>query len=306
MAKPGLSVLIPIYNFSVVNLVNDLLSQFEKCVIDFEIRLYDDCSAIATNELNTVIAGKFGVVYSVLPQNLGRAKIRNLLAKEALFEYLLFLDCDCALCSNNFIKTYADLLIGSTVFAANGGRKYKSFANYDPENYLHWLVGKNREEKTAFERSGKPYGSFMLDNLLIQKQVFDIILLDDKIDTYGHEDTKFGFDLERRNIEILHLDNPTYHIGLNSAHEFLEKSNLAVIVLCKIIANEGIGKATSLYKMYDLLKKCMISGPAYYALSLFNSLIRKNLLSANPSLYCFDLYKLQIMLRWFRKRSMGT
>ncbi len=301
MAKPSLSVLIPVYNFSVGCLVDDLLSQLEKSAIDFEIRLYDDYSDASTKELNGSLAEKSRVIYKELPQNIGRSKIRNLLALDAVFDFLLFLDCDCELPNGNYIQTYISLLNANAASVLNGGRLYKPFNYYKTEHYLHWLAGKNKEEKLALLRNASPYGSFMLDNLLIKKSIFTTILLDELIKTYGHEDTKFGFDLEKRAIPVLHIENQTYHIGLSTAQQFLEKTKLAVIVLCQMIAHENIGKSTPIYKSYQFLKTFRLSGFAIFMFYTFKNIMMANLISKRPSLLILDLFKLGIMVKQLQK-----
>ena len=51
---------------------------------------------------NRIIQNLENVIYRELPQNLGRSKIRNVLGKAAKFDYLLFLDCDSKVVSDNY------------------------------------------------------------------------------------------------------------------------------------------------------------------------------------------------------------
>ncbi len=301
METQGLSVLIPVYNFFIEPLIIDLKKQLDSQIINYELRVYDDFSNHQTKFLNQKISPLPKVFYNELDQNQGRAKIRNLLAKDAQFENLLFLDCDCEPASASYISIYSSFILKNNFEAINGGRKYKPFDFYGKEKKLHWVAGKTKEEKSAETRSKQPYGSFMLDNLLIKKDIFLGILLDENIKTYGHEDTKFGFELEKREISVLHIDNPTYHIGLSPAEEYLEKSKLAVIVLCQIVEKEGIGTSTSLYKMYDLLRKLKLRRIFLSVLMTFEKPIIKNLTSKKPSILFFDLYKLKFMLQYFSK-----
>ena len=80
-----LSILIPTYNYDCSHLVLQLLEQLPE---DAEIIVGDDCSAEAI-QLTTTDER----VHIYRPEhNLGRASIRNRLAKEAKGEWLLFID----------------------------------------------------------------------------------------------------------------------------------------------------------------------------------------------------------------------
>jgi hypothetical protein len=292
MAKQGLSILIPIYNFSVVKLVEDLLVQFAQANIDFEIRLYDDASSDFFKLQNNSIQYLKGVVYQELPLNLGRSKIRNLLAKDALFENLLFLDCDNEIFKPEYLKNYLEQINNYEVLV--GGNAYYPQKPVDSNYQLHWLAGIQREQKPASLRNKNPFASFTLNNMLIKKSIYLNIQLDESITTYGHEDTKFGYQLQKANTKVKHIDNATYHIGLSTNEDFVAKTEMAVKVLCRLIEKDGIGLDTKLYKTYLLTKKLKLAWLVIGLLRKFRKQILKNLKSSNPNLRVFDLYKILI------------
>ena len=88
-----LSILIPTYNYNIEALVTELHAQATACGIDFEILCYDDCSTnldlIASNKSINLLKN---TSYKVLKSNIGRSAIRNLLAKDAHYDLLLFLN----------------------------------------------------------------------------------------------------------------------------------------------------------------------------------------------------------------------
>ena len=90
-----LSILIPTYNYNIEALVSELHAQSSACNIDFEILCYDDSSTnleiIASNKTINLLKN---TTYKFLDTNIGRSSIRNLLAKNAKFDLLLFLDAD--------------------------------------------------------------------------------------------------------------------------------------------------------------------------------------------------------------------
>ena len=100
-----LSILIPIYNFAVKELVNELSSKAESFNIPFEILCIDDKSKANYLELNKDLGKIKGVSYQQLENNIGRSAIRNLLSDKAQFDYLLFLDCDISI-GHDFLKKY--------------------------------------------------------------------------------------------------------------------------------------------------------------------------------------------------------
>ena len=86
------SVLIPIYNTDVRAFVKQLILQLEKNQLDGEIQCLDDGSNEEFIILNREISNLKFVRYKELNLNIGRSRIRNLLAKTAKFQWLLFAD----------------------------------------------------------------------------------------------------------------------------------------------------------------------------------------------------------------------
>src|SRR5436190_1486313 len=104
-----LSILIPVYNYDVTQLVTDLLKQGRALSQRFEICIYDDCSEERYRVKHRDLNHFPEIRYVELRQNIGRSALRNRLAKDANYEYLLFLDNDSALPDNQFLKRYWDL-----------------------------------------------------------------------------------------------------------------------------------------------------------------------------------------------------
>lgn len=288
-----LSVLIPVFNFDVTVLVNELLTQCNKENIPFEIRVYDDASSnsqlLASNDK---LENLPSVVYKKLPQNLGRSAIRNLLASEAKYASLLFLDCDSTIQQKSFISAYINHLNKADVIC--GGRNYEKKSPTDNKKYLRWFYGINREQINTQQRERKPYHSFMTNNFVIKKEIYQSIKLDESIKGYGHEDTLFGIELENKKASILHIDNPLTHIGLEDADEFLKKSEQGLKNLFLINKKHDLSQKVKLLKYYKILAN---TGMQHAFLNWFKkkkSDLLNNLLSERPSLGKFDVYKLGI------------
>lgn len=288
----GVSILIPVFNFDIHPLINCLLQN--KTSFDFEIIMIDDCSTIKTGFSNK----NNKVTYIELPQNIGRSKIRNLLARYANYSHLLFLDCDVMPQNTSYLQQYDSFLSSNNVIY--GGNMYENMpSNFD--YILHWKAGFYKEQKSAFERSKNPYASFITYNFLIPKNVFLTILFDEKIIGYGHEDTKFGIQLKNNNLPIIHIDNAVFHLGLSTNVIFIEKTKTAVDNLCKLIINENIGVDTKLFLTYLKLKKLYLLPIFNFLLLIINPIIYWNLKSKTPFLVALDLLKLHRMMKYFRK-----
>ena len=288
MESEGISVLIPVYNYNVSKLADSLLSQFILLKIPFEIRVYDDGSNFNFKEQHRTALKKDGVVYQEIPQNIGRAAIRNKLAKEALYKNLLFLDCDDEIIKEDYIAQYLSILQHYEV--ATGGVRYQDVPPHNKEFQLHWMAGKFREEFTPEQMEETYY--FPLKNIFIKKSVFLNTLLDDSLLQYGHEDTLFGQMLKEKGVVIKHLDNPVLHAGLNRTTDFLKKTILAVENLAYLNKTGSFRLTTKLTSTADLLKKWRVTSIVYYTLKCVEPLIKKNLVSHRPNLFLFDLFKL--------------
>lgn len=292
-----LSILIPIFNFDVRPLVNDLHGQCEEAGIAYEIICFDDGSTADFKQKNKEIWKRPNIIYRELPQNLGRSAIRNALGKAARFDYLLFMDCDSRVVSPNFIQNYLQHIAPERL--VYGGRCYSETPPADPKLRFHWRYGKEREQSTANARSHSPYNSFMTNNFLIPKHLFLNILFDETLKQYGHEDTLFGLELERRQVQILHIDNPLEHIGLEPVEVFLRKTQQGIENLVKL-EREGKKVETRLLNTFKTCQKWGLTLPIVWGFSALKDLIVRQLHGSSPILGFFDLYKLGVLTTLMR------
>ncbi len=221
-----LSILIPIYAFDVKPFVKELHIQAQLLPVDWEIILFDDASPVEWQQKNRSLLKLEGVEYKELSQNIGRAAIRNALARSAQYDYLLFMDCDSAITSSRFLQLYIDQCAPKRVLY--GGRSYLKEAPKDKDYCLHWHYGNKREVRPVKERNQHPHLGFMTNNFVIPKAVFLDIQLDERLRQYGHEDTLLGLKLEEQSIPIVHLNNPLVHIGLEKGECWLGKQEQAI------------------------------------------------------------------------------
>ena len=284
-----LSILIPTYNYSIVALVNQIHSQAEKANIHFEIIVIDDFSSnkILLEENSEIIKLK-NCQYLKNNENLGRTATRNLLAKTAIFQTLLFLDADVLPKSEYFIENF-NLKNKKNVQVIYGGISYY---NTKPEDHkiLRWKYGTEREAISVSERLKHPY-FIISQNLLIDK---DIFIRTNSINTNAYGlDILFSNNLKKNKIQVEHIDNPVYHLGLESNQSFITKSLEAVKTTLELEKKNLLDNdLRPLQKSYRKLKKWYLLGFFNAIYNAFKIKIKSNLLSTNPSLLLFDIYRL--------------
>jgi len=288
-----LSVCIPVYNVNVGNLVKDLSDQVALLDVPVEIIVIDDRSNVDFNNANkTALANKAS--YIALPENVGRARIRNMFLKYAQYPYLLFLDCDSAILDKQFMTNYiTEIKKGEKVIC--GGRVY-SVTKPKREKVLHWTYGRKKESKPAAERQLKPNASFMTNNFVVERKVFEAIQLNEKIKGYGHEDTLFGYELKLKGINIKHIDNAVLHADLHTNKVFMDNAESAIRNLAEIVKTMGedsdFTKDIALLQYYNKLKKNGLLGFVKVVFAMKRPFMRYLLCSGFASMFYLDFYKL--------------
>ncbi|MCB0442549.1 MAG: glycosyltransferase [Flavobacterium sp.] len=285
-----LSILIPTYNYSVIELVQNLHQQCIACSITFEIICLDDKSAPVFQIETQKVKELTNCYYYTNELNLGRTKTRQLLAEMATFDWVLFLDADVLPEDERFIKRYIAELNNKQTMVF-GGYKYKE---NQPKSYqiLRYTYGKDREEKPASFRNKKPYQFVFSGNMLIQKKIFLELNYAENEKFYGM-DIYFAYQLYVKKIPIHHIDNAIYHLGLEPNEVFFEKSLQSVVSRKHLLENKkAIEKLNPLLSYYFLIKKFRLLFIARFIFKISEQLLKKNILSEKPNLFLFDLYRL--------------
>jgi len=290
-----LSINIPVYNYKVGDLVNQLAVQAEELKIQYEIRVYDDGSEEEIKLQNRKILENNRVIYIELENNHGRSAIRNKMGFESKFEYLLFIDADSMPVDKNYIRNFIKNVKPNRVLC--GGTAYKTLKPARPEQYLRWFYGTKREAICAEIRNSKKGFIITSNNFMIEKKVFEKVHFREEIKKYGHEDTLLGYDLFRSGIQIFHIDNPLEHTGLEDSSVFIEKTKTAMKSLYEITQNFLAGDKVFIQQVhflnrYQAITKYIPTAFLRLFFKLNHQLIERNLSGRNPSLFLFDLYKL--------------
>jgi hypothetical protein len=291
----GLSILIPIFNRDVSELVHALLAQMPDWPGPAEIRLLDDGSAEEYRVANRRLATLPRVIYQELAANVGRAIVRNQLAASAKQEWVLMLDNTSQVPDSHYLARYATACDQAPVVA--GGVRYADRAPAEPALRLRWLYGRQREARSLAQRQAAPYEQLLVNNLMLKRTVSQQFPLDESLRGYGHEDTKLGWQLAAASVPICHLDNPIVHAGLETGAAFLEKSAQAVHNFARLLREGNLGHSSRLAQIAQRLQRAKLAAAAQAVLTLSEPLLRRNLLSTKPSLRMLDALKLLWLLR---------
>lgn len=289
-----LSVLIPTYNYNSFPLVEEIHNQLKKTAIDFEIICLDDASQSELNAENQKINELEFCHFSELKINLGRSAIRNLLVSKSKFNWLLFLDGDVLPVNTTFIDSYLQCIKENSFYVFTGGVKYKS--DKLNETLLHYKVGFLNEEVDFKKRQKKPYKYFFSSNFLIEKSVFEGIKFEERLKEYGKEDLLFSLKLKENEINIHHIENQVYHLGVDEDRDFLIKTkqamkNLAMLKDSKIVSK----KESSLLQLASFLKSF---GLTNILERLVPSLEKK--IGKKNSLFYFKLLKISYLCSFLK------
>lgn len=286
-----LSILIPTYNYNAFPLAETIEKQALKSGLVFELICIDDGSNSLLNIENEKINHLTNCKFIAKKNNVGLSNNRNALAKLSNYEYILFIDGDSMLTSNKFITNYLDA-IDRSFDIIYGGRIHPNFIE-NPNKKLRCKYGKFIEDKTVSNRNKNVYKTLMFNNTLIKKECFNDILFDSSLKKYGHEDTLFAYHVSLANLNVKHIDNPIEHTDIDISSVFIKKTedglvNLLHLYYSKKINNEFV----RILKLYILINKVRLNSCVSFLYRIFNSVIKKQLESFNPSLTLFKLYKI--------------
>ena len=275
-----LSVLIPVYNNSCVQLVRALHQQLSQTDISFEIIIADDGSTDRSFiDENKSLSLLTHVQYLIRKKNIGRAAIRNVLVQQANYSWLLFIDGDLFIKNDSYIHRYLAFDENNTV--VYGG--YTISGNY-PDN-LRWRIEKKHEEKSsADKRQQHPYHDFHTCNFLVKKDIMKSIPFNEKIREYGYEDVLWGKQLKEHHITLTHIDNPVSFERFEDNKTFIQKTEEALHTLYTL--------STPLKGYSSVLNYSFLHPLLNFLYGRIGKYLRKQLIDNNPPLFLFYIYKL--------------
>lgn len=288
-----ISILIPVYNYNIVPLVKELRIQLIDAKIDFEIQAGDDGSETQFLDLNEKINTLSSTHYNLSDHNIGREQTRQVLAKKAKYDWLLFLDADTLPVTSDFIKNYLSYL-NSDYDAVFGGVLYQK-ERPKADFILRWKYGMAREAINAKTRNKSPYQVVVSANFMIKKTVFIELNTHITGKDYGY-DILFASLLKKNAKKVAHIDNQVYHLGIEKSDRYLSKNEEAGTTYLTLLRNGSISaEASSLLSCFSILKRYNLNYTLSTFYKLFKSPLRRNLLGNNPNITLLQLYRLSYM-----------
>jgi len=281
-----LSILIPVYNYDILPLVEEIHLQATTSKIAFEIIIIDDCSTQILFDVEKF--KEFSTTkLIILKNNIGRSAIRNLLTTKANYNNLLFIDAGTFPKSKTFIEDYIknvdkDIIVGGMIAEHLAPKKpYK----------LRWLYTKKRE--TCYDKNKVNRKIFTSANFLIKKHIIQSFPFDDNIKKYGFEDFIFFNTLKVNALKLHFINNPVIHDSKEDASTFIRKTKDGLENLIQLSQkNNDLLYDIKIIKLHSTLKTIGLDKVSLFVFKLIKALLIKNLNSSYPSLLLFDFYKL--------------
>jgi len=288
-----LSICIPTYNTDCSELLDTLAKQIEQLHDVVEVLVCDDFSTNYTQE-NKASCQKNGFTFLKNKKNLGRIETRKKLAEISRFNWLLFVDADVIPKRDDFAKQYVEFIKADKNSLAIGGCSYpdeiKTFN-------LRLRYGRNREEMSAEKRQIKPYNSVLFGNILMKKRLFQEVFEAFNYSEYG-EDIHLSSYLKSSKIDVLHLPNEVYHLGIENNREFLKKIKKSGQMHAKLDSNSTLDLShIKLVKTGSFLKKYMLHNLMKFALAITSPFLKTVLITFGGPLLFIDLMRLYYFLK---------
>jgi len=285
-----ISILIPTYNYNALPLAEFLEKQALKAGIIFELICIDDGSFSGHNKQNQQINSLTNSKFIEKTKNVGSKANRQQLAETSQYKWLLFIDADSKPKASNYLSQYITEM-NTSYDAVFGGFAYEDNMK-NPNGTLRYAFGKHREEVDAYSRNKNPYKVIISANFLIKRDVFLKVNDQETKNIYGL-DYLFSSQLKKHNIQVTHINNEVYHLGIDNNDKFLEKTCKAVEALHYISESGKIKTHTiSLLCTYRSIKFIGLKQPIAWLFNTFKTKIESNLIGNQPNLFLFDLYRL--------------
>lgn len=196
------SIVIPSYNrlFLLEIIIPELLKQINDLNIQGELLVIDDGSTDNTpNFLLKIQNDNSNFRFIINPKNLGIAKTRNLLIKNANGKFIIFCDSD-VIPSSNWLKSHLDTLMCNEKVISQG----KLILTNQITNLKEVKNNPLTDNSRAFFDTANVG---ILRNTLLNMECFDEGFLN-----YGWEDLELGLRLKKQKIKLVRNNNALgYH-----------------------------------------------------------------------------------------------
>lgn len=294
-----LSILIPTYNNVCLGLVKDLQAQASLLPdLEYEILVADDGSTDKTTiENNRSINDLPHCRYIERDKNVGRAVIRNFLAKEAKYEWLLFIDSNMNVIDPYYISNYQKIENNhkdkETCSIIYGGYQIPRDKETQERlrNNLRYIFEKASLQNGDYrKRQTNPHGDFHTSNFIIKRSIILRYPLDERFHQYGYEDVLFGKVLKERHIHILHVDNPLGYEHFIGNMAFINKTEESLRTLYQF--REELQGYSKIIAYAIKIERWHLTNFCQKLFPLISLPIKAKLTGNKPSIFWFNIYKL--------------
>jgi hypothetical protein len=282
-----LSIIIPNYNTDITNIVEKIHNQCLICEFNFEILVLEDGSSTYLNT-NKKLNLLTNVDVFIRLVNKGRMPTRYELVEKSKYNNLLLVDSDIII-NDNFIENYKPYLENFQVVF--GGNCYRNFNHSENNHKLRYLHGLKNESHEADFRNKKPYLYIFSSNLLIKKEIF--LSLELGLESKYGTDILVSYKLFKNSIEVLHINNPIIHLGIDEDVDYFNKKIEAsknAYLWYKI--NPEIRKVSKLLNLYHYLKKFKLRYILGFIFKKNEKKLYKNIFNKTNKLFWINIYKL--------------
>lgn len=220
-----LSVLIPFHNVDPSPLLNGLLRCCRHTDVPLEIIAADDGSD--SRDCSERVRGLIDSAavpcrLLVLPRNRGRAAVRNVLCREAVGRFVLYLDGDVEVPDDRFLDNYLNLLVRWAPVVTAGGFRMGMPPATDAHLRLHRYVSQRLHAVPLPLRRQDPAKYAYASNLLVRREVMLAYGFDERFSGWGWEDVELAYRLAER-FQIVHIENPVVHAGFQTSRELVQR-----------------------------------------------------------------------------------
>lgn len=284
-----LSILIPTYNRDCTNLVHTLKMQADAIPgLHYEVLVADDASTQSeVKAANRNIRQWDGCQLVELESNIGRARIRNFLAQQAQYPYLLFLDSDVQLVHPNYIQQYLQHDCDPVVYGGVCIQPNEELARHNLR-YRYELECEPRF--SVAQRRVSPYQGFRTSNFLVKRDLLLAHPFDERIRHYGYEDVLFGRRLLSAGIPVIHVENPVAVDDFEPNDVFLRKTDEGLRTLQSMSAE--MSEYTHILVWVEKLRKLHLLGIVLFLYRIAQGAIKRNLLGQSPNVKLYNIYRL--------------
>jgi len=188
---PTVDIVIPCYNVAhiVEQCVKSLLKQsYHDNTVS--IYLINDGSSDSTGRILESFSNESHVKIIHLDENKGLSAARNAGIKAGSGDVICFLDSDMTV-QSEWVNAHLDLLSQENIVGVIGESLLPE--DQTPNELDCYLYDPRRGARSIGEGTPIPFSYFLFNNTSVRRSVFDVIeLFDEKITTYGGEDTELA------------------------------------------------------------------------------------------------------------------